>query len=315
MNALTCADVAGQLELYAAGECDPGTRTAVAAHLHDCPGCTHAAAEAADLLALLDLRAREEDQLARLRRRLSEAPLSRKPTAARLVLRRIAALAALVLLGFGLAALPQRAFPPARAMSHLELALALRPSPPRVQFAEKPLAESDVPADVRAVDAPHGWSKKEATPSFRLDLGGKAPAEFRAAVAAGERPPPPKVPLRLRLRNDGPGDVTVWPGGEDFGVRLTLQGPGAVTVLAPDKPGRPTRKVTPVTAAPKQKVVVPVGRLMSRYGGRTWFHYWTEPGEYTLRAQVTVQAARGSEPPRVLTLDSGSVKIRVDAPR
>jgi anti-sigma factor RsiW len=45
MNAMTCQEVESQLDLLAAGECDPPLREALQAHLQQCPTCAARYAE------------------------------------------------------------------------------------------------------------------------------------------------------------------------------------------------------------------------------------------------------------------------------
>src|SRR5262249_32761104 len=96
---LTCPDVEARLDLFAADECDAAEAEAIRRHLAHCPRCTTAYDEARQLVGLLDLRLQEPERLRRLEARLAaeETPrrgVRRLPVA----LRRVAALAAMLLL-------------------------------------------------------------------------------------------------------------------------------------------------------------------------------------------------------------------------
>ncbi len=101
MSDWTCDRVEGWIDLYAAGEADGPTRAAVGRHLQACEGCAESHRQAQQLHGLLDQRFQESARLERLWSRLDAKPeRARRPT--RLALWRAAALAASVLLTFGL---------------------------------------------------------------------------------------------------------------------------------------------------------------------------------------------------------------------
>ena len=130
MSDWTCDQAAGWIDLVAAGETDAVTRAAVGRHLQACPACAEAHGEAQQLLGLLDQRFQESERLQRLWSRLEAEPKrARRPI--RLALWRAAALAASVLLTFGLFGWlgpGEPGSPPA-----LQLAAVL--NPPRAAFA------------------------------------------------------------------------------------------------------------------------------------------------------------------------------------
>jgi ferric-dicitrate binding protein FerR (iron transport regulator) len=103
MNALTCREVAAEIDLDAAGECDPALHAAIQRHLASCPDCARLHQEAQQLLGLLDLQFQEPDRLRRLHARLDTEGSSRPPRPWLLRFpRQAAALAALLLLMIGL---------------------------------------------------------------------------------------------------------------------------------------------------------------------------------------------------------------------
>ena len=101
MSTLTCDQVDELLDLYVSDACSPGERQAVEEHLAACPACPANLDRARQLRGLLDLHYQMPDRLARLQRRLRHEPLGRRLGQA--VVRRFAALAALLLLTLGLA--------------------------------------------------------------------------------------------------------------------------------------------------------------------------------------------------------------------
>jgi hypothetical protein len=104
MKTLACDDVEAQIELYAAGECDPAASAAVRAHLAGCDRCGRSMEEARRLLGLLDARYQEQERLTRLWDRLEteEGRPFWPPSMKHPWLRRAVALAAMLLLVVGL---------------------------------------------------------------------------------------------------------------------------------------------------------------------------------------------------------------------
>src|SRR5438105_1219339 len=74
MNALTCEEVQQQLDLLAAGECDPTAREALEHHLQHCPTCAAGYAESQRLLGMVDLHWNQRG-LERLRQRIDQHAL------------------------------------------------------------------------------------------------------------------------------------------------------------------------------------------------------------------------------------------------
>jgi ferric-dicitrate binding protein FerR (iron transport regulator) len=122
MNPLTCAQAEEQLELFALDECPEPLHSAIAAHLETCPTCRRSLSDARQLVGLLDLQHQEQDRLRRLFERLDTENRFR-PLRNRVLHfpRRLAALAALLLLAFGLSWLtPPRAEPQFELFAGLE---------------------------------------------------------------------------------------------------------------------------------------------------------------------------------------------------
>src|SRR5262249_33534327 len=105
MSPLSCRQAEELLDLYAADACDPHEAEALSAHLATCPGCAATLERCRELVALLDWQAREPDARGRRdARRAAEGrarrTLLRTPPP---FLRRLGALAALLLIAVGLA--------------------------------------------------------------------------------------------------------------------------------------------------------------------------------------------------------------------
>jgi anti-sigma factor RsiW len=101
MAALTCEQVLEQIELFAADETDAVDRTAVERHVADCPRCAEALADTRRMLGLLTLRLREPAGLERLQQRIAREARKQRPPSRLAVFARVAAVAAVLLLTFG----------------------------------------------------------------------------------------------------------------------------------------------------------------------------------------------------------------------
>jgi hypothetical protein len=283
MTPPTCHEIRERLELYAAGECDAAAARAVRQHLAGCADCARAHDRAREMLGLLDLHFREPDGLRRLYGRLrAEAPRRGRWQPA---VRRLAALAALVLLTFGLSwwsgALVRRS----PEDGSTTLALALRSE-------TRALAPPGV-AMVRGQSEPG---------EYVLDLKGATPEEFarrlRADAGTDRLPPPLAVHLGLMLRNTGRRPLRVAVGDSATELRLMLSGPGVVRVPAPVRHVRTLGMPRVVTVLPGKEFTLPVSRLADVAGDDGHYLYWTRPGEYTLtvRGRLAVAPAPPGSP-------------------
>src|SRR5262249_38292277 len=69
--------------------------------------------------------------------------------------------------------------------------------------------------------------------TYRLDLEGKTPEDFRKLLAAGGKlPAPPAVRLELELHNTSDKEVRIWVKGDPVVLDLEVKGPGATSVVA-----------------------------------------------------------------------------------
>jgi len=282
MKSLHCPDVESRIELYAADECDAGEAEAIRRHLEHCPRCAATCAEARQLVGLVELRLQEPERLRRL-----EARLAAEVTPRRQVLRfpsglrRVAALAAMLLLAVG-------------PVGWLTQGLRLVEGDGGLVLA---LREAQVKGGREAMFAPA---------EFRLAMK-EGPELYRAALAdakaTGKLPPPPAVDLTLELRNPTDRPLRVWVAGPQTELRLDLRGPGAVSVAKDGAEPEPRA----VTLPPGQSEVIRINSLTD--GRRSW--YWTEPGDYTVTAQLTTLAWSPGMSQRRITVRSAPVTIPV----
>src|SRR5215813_5397662 len=122
MSKPTCADVAHLIDLHAAGECGPEEEKAVRAHVATCADCNRLLDEARQMQGLLDVHFGQPAALSRLGERLkAQTRRSRAAPPWMSSLRRFAAVAALLLVTFGLGLLMVPTVP--RATTGLELSL------------------------------------------------------------------------------------------------------------------------------------------------------------------------------------------------
>jgi hypothetical protein len=101
MSPLTCQQVLDEIDLLAAGECDPGTAAAIWQHVTGCPGCAAALEQARQVIGWVNLSVREPQALERLQQRIHAEARQRRPARGLLVLR-VAGVAAMLLLTIGL---------------------------------------------------------------------------------------------------------------------------------------------------------------------------------------------------------------------
>jgi hypothetical protein len=179
------------------------------------------------------------------------------------------------------------------------------------------------PKDKKAAELPVQAKLVAKKASYPLDLGGKTPAEYKKALEEtdlGKLPPPVKVEMALEVTNTSDKDVAVWVSGTPVTMNLELKGPGAVVVTPRQFFPAIFILPKPVVLAPGKSHSFPLSALT--YGRRGVAHraYWTEPGDYTLRASLMtaispaprdVKADKDGFGP--VTLTSEPIKIKVEA--
>jgi len=292
MNAMTCQQVEEQLDLLAAGACDPPVRAALETHLAQCPTCAAHYAESQRTLGLLDLHF-QPDGLERLQQRIEEeARLRPKTRIFTPLVRSIALVAAVLLIAVGLIWwLPKE--DPDRKDTEPQFALLVQAGKTRQKVdvpalvMEKSAAVAVVPLAARSGDA------------LREDL--------RKAQRDGKLPLPPEIELELVLVNSGQHAVEVRLGDERAELSLDVQGNGVVRSAAP-KAEMPAvlRPHTLLLQAGKQHVFQ-IDRLVAGTPGKVEYIYLTEPGEYKLTARLRLTADG-----RPLNVTGATVRIKVD---
>jgi hypothetical protein len=290
MNTLTCADVESQIGLYAADECDPPTRSAIAGHLEQCETCSGSLEQTRHLLGLLDLHANFPAQLERLQARLRGED---RPAVVRLRFRafahRAAALAALLLITFGLSlGMPWAPSGGSEPIEGVELALVdTATKPPRGAKADTNPSRGGKAERAQGMLDHAKARSTDLTAPMKAFL--KAVEEHRSVTR--EEVELPKVELTVRLRNDGPGPLYVAVGGKRFDFWVQVRGPGVVNVPAPATEG-PFAKERRVTVPAGKEEELKLERLESRIGERRWFTILTKPGKYRVVAHVRAFASR-----------------------
>jgi hypothetical protein len=293
MNAMSCAEVQEQLDLLAAGACDPATRALLERHMQNCPPCAARYAESQRLLGLLDLHWNQA-AVARLQRRIEQqARPQRRLRFVPAFVRGYVAAAAVLLMAVGLVwwlGWPNldgsRSGPQIALVVHANESLRLPAVVPGRAFSKNVEAMPAKPLAAKSGDA------------LRREL--------LEAQREGKLPPPPAVALRLTLVNNSKRVMEVRVGDADPMLSLEIEGEGVLRVPVPE--GQAMGFLQPETRLlePGQQHDIFIGRLVAGSPGKVEYIYLTEPGEYrvTVRLRVTVDG-------RESTLMGGPVPIHV----
>jgi predicted anti-sigma-YlaC factor YlaD len=298
MNAMTCEAVQAQLDLLAAGACDPPLREALEQHLHQCPACAARFAESRRLLGLLDLHWSEAG-VERLRQRIDQEARprrARRPFAP--FVRGAVAAAAVFLIAVGMIWWLPPWDPNGRA-SEPQFALLVH--------AGKEALKIDQQRPVRAPGpAPVEDKGVEAGLALAAPAGAALRRELLKAQREGKLPPPPAVALELALVNDGKRPVEVRLGDVVPTLELELQGDGVLRLPADQAPAPEFLQPRSLQLEPGQRHVIHVDRLVAGSRGQVEYIYLTEPGEYTLTARLRLTAGG-----QVVTVTGTPVRIKV----
>jgi hypothetical protein len=301
MSGITCEQAAANIDLLAAEACDGPAGAETTAHVASCPACEAKYRQARELMGLLDLRMREPESLQKLWRNVK--PEAKRRSSRILAFpRRAAALAAMLLLAFGLS----RGLAPSGGTTGLDLRASLALPEADIGFPEHVLVRT-VPQDLAAPAAKGARERLE----YVLDLDGLPTAEFRRAVIGG-RLPPPEVQLSLELHNDGDRPMRIDLDDERASLTLDVRGPSVASVAAPPQAEAPLRGVGAVPLAPGGGKRLTIDRLADGVRGAVRYHYWTAAGDYTVTAEVRVPVE--TDPlvgRRMRTFSTGPLRIHV----
>jgi hypothetical protein len=160
--------------------------------------------------------------------------------------------------------------------------------------------------------------------TYKLDMAGLSPEEYRKAIANHTVKAPP-VDLELVVTNNTKSEIRVKTRGSKVNQwlvwhSLKLTGPGVVDggPYWTDKRDHPSEAY--VSVKPRGKAVIPLPTLTSHMASvQVRDHFWTKPGKYTLTASfhttiyfdsVTEQKHPGT--PKELTLKAPPITLTVE---
>jgi hypothetical protein len=299
MNPMTCEAVQEQLDLLAAGACDPPTRAAIEQHLSRCLDCTARYAESQHLVGLLDLHWNQA-ALERLRQRVEQEVRPPRPPRPKRSFAPLvggaACAAAVILLAVGLVWwLPVR--DANRKADEPQFALLVRAGEGPVKLVP-PLRDSAAPGnkglEAMAVRVP-GSKNGEALRK-----------ELLQAQRDGDLPPPPAVSLELTLVNNGERAVEVRLGDASPTLTLEVPGDGILRIPAPGAEVPAFLRPRSLRLGPGESSVISIDRLVAGSAGELEYIYLTEPGEYPVTARLHLTADG-----QALTVTGTPVRIKV----
>src|SRR5262245_10748785 len=159
--------------------------------------------------------------------------------------------------------------------------------------------------------------------SYKLDLGGKTGKEYlemldKRSKEGGDMPKPPTVDFEITIKNTGKAKVEFWASGDPVLLELEIKGPGAITL--PSNLAFTTIFIMPklMPLEPGKTHKISLKSLQSGTRGAGTYHYWAEPGEYTIVARYRTgisPAPKGSEVEKgvgKVTLTSPPIKVKVE---
>jgi putative zinc finger protein len=274
MKDLGCQEVDGHLEEYASGECDATLAEAVERHLAGCPSCRQKHADSERLLGLLDWHFQADAGFERLATALQQEQRRVAPRRLLPFARRLAGVAALLLVLFGLA---NWLAPPAEERP--VLVANLRQAGPDIAPGAEPKHLTVAPV-VR---------------TFALERGSQSHEAYRQALQAaalkGQLPQSPRIDLVLEVRNRGDRPVYLDVGGPGTELSLELRGPGTLRLPLAAKSELPFLTQRQVRLAPGASYRLPIPRLIGGSRGSLYALYWTTPGRYMLSVRYRVGTA------------------------
>lgn len=124
---------------------------------------------------------------------------------------------------------------------------------------------------------------------YTLDLGGKTSEEYAKMIEAakekgGRMPAPPKVDLKLVVKNTSDKAIKIYNGGDPVVLELELKGKGAISAAPNLAFTQEFRLPVELEIAAGKSLEFPLTALTSGFRGASKFTYWTAAGDYELVA-------------------------------
>ena len=122
---------------------------------------------------------------------------------------------------------------------------------------------------------------------YTLDLGGKTSEEYAKSIEdaktkGGRMPAPPKVDLKLIVKNTSDRDIQIHKGGDPVVLELELKGKGALSVAPNLAFTREFRLPVEAELKAGKSFELTLTALSGGFRGASEFAYWTAPGNYEL---------------------------------
>ena len=127
----------------------------------------------------------------------------------------------------------------------------------------------------------------EGTAKYTLDLGGATAEEFEKSLKGDKTPAPPKVELKLVIKNTSKETVQLWTSGDSVKVDLTLTGKGAAKATPMLATTADFRLPKAVEIEAGKTVELPIKALAGGPRGIGEYAYWMQAGDYELVATLT----------------------------
>lgn len=170
------------------------------------------------------------------------------------------------------------------------------------EAADKPKAAEAAPLSVTI----------EGTAKYTLDPALGSEDDLKKGFAADKFPNPPKVDLKLVVKNTSDKPVQVWTSGDPVTVDLTLKGDGATSVKPRLMMTADYRSPRSTEVAAGKTVEIPLTQLSGGKRGMGEYWYWAKAGEYELTA--TLNTAVSPAPAGADKADGGYGKVKVTSP-
>ena len=152
------------------------------------------------------------------------------------------------------------------------------------------------------------WSAGKEPKEFRQELDDLA--ERQKKMEEVTPPQPPALAGTLQIVNAGKGAVTIYVEGDVNVATFDLTGPGVAALATHNSFTADYRLPKEVTLEPGKAFEIPVKALADGFRGAGRYVYYTELGEYELKASYRLGGADGGKGP---VLTSESVKFKVTA--